>query len=71
MKLLMPYLIGLPAVVAVALAWVAVQNGWRRTFPEVSSDPDVLAGRPGCYGCRGNRCTSSAECENRSKEETP
>jgi hypothetical protein len=47
------YVIGLGAVVVLAVAWVGVQSAWRRVFPGVSSDPDVLAGRLGCHGCDG------------------
>ena len=48
------YAVGVLAVVAMAVAWVAVQAGWKRVFADVSSDPDALAGRPGCFGCRGD-----------------
>lgn len=38
-------------IAVVLVVWVAVQNAWRRSFPGVCSDPDVLAARRGCHGC--------------------
>ena len=52
------YAVGVIAVVAMSVAWVGVQIAWRRVFPGVSSDPDVLAGRAGCQGCG---CTEVCE----------
>ena len=49
--MLLSYATGLLAIVAMAVAWVAVQNAWRRAFPDAVTDPDVLAGRSGCRGC--------------------
>ena len=55
--MLWSYVTGMLAVAAVAVAWVAVQNGWRRSFASVATDPDVLAGRPGCRACeRADAC---------------
>jgi hypothetical protein len=45
------YLIGVGALVLLSVMWLGVQRAWRRSFPEVGDDPDVLAGRPGCFGC--------------------
>jgi hypothetical protein len=45
------YLIGLGAIVLMAVAWVWVQGAWRKTFPGASCDPDPLASRLGCHGC--------------------
>jgi len=45
------YLTGLLVISAVLLAWVFVQSAWRRTFPGVFDDPDVLAERLGCQSC--------------------
>jgi hypothetical protein len=62
-EMLMSYLTGPLVLVGVLLAWTAVQCAWRRAFPEVSSDPDVLAGRTGCHGCsRGELCPKRKRC---------
>ena len=45
------YLIGVGAFVLLSIAWIGVQRAWRRSFPEVGGDADVLAVRPGCRGC--------------------
>jgi hypothetical protein len=45
------YATGLIGIAAVLLLWVWVQNAWRRTFPGVFDDPDVLAERLGCDAC--------------------
>jgi hypothetical protein len=58
------YVFGLLAIVALAVAWVAVQFAWRRAFPSAILDPDVLAGRPGCGTCG---CVAGEPCR---KEET-
>jgi hypothetical protein len=60
------YLIGLVAIVVMAVAWVWVQGAWRKTFPGASCDPDVLASRMGCHGCD---CENI--CEERPKEAAP
>lgn len=31
--------------------WIAVQSGWRKTFPDPLADEDVLAARKDCHGC--------------------
>ena len=58
------YAIGLIGIAVLLAAWIGVQNAWRRTFPELASDPDTLAGRMGCNGCA---CTTI--CERRLREE--
>jgi hypothetical protein len=58
--LLAHYAIGIAGIVVLALAWVGVQIAWRKAFPGVCADPDVLAGRMGCRGCSG-----TDECEAR------
>lgn len=58
--MLRTYATGLTAIVVLAAAWVAVQIGWRRAFPQAGTDPDALAGRPGCGGCdEAERCERS------------
>ena len=57
------YLTGAIGLAVVLSLWVWVQNAWRRSFPGVTDDPDVLAGRPGCGGCDRPRCPShEKEC---------
>lgn len=50
------YLTGTIGIAAVLALWVWVQHAWRRSFPGVTDDPDVLAGRPGCSACDRRRC---------------
>ena len=52
------YIVGIGALLLLSTAWVGVQRAWRRSFPEAGDDPDALAGRSGCYGCRG-----AADCK--------
>jgi hypothetical protein len=48
---------GLVTLILLLVAWLAVQQAWRRAFPEGSVDPDPLAGRMGCRGsCGGGVC---------------
>jgi hypothetical protein len=60
--MLTSYVVGLAAIAILLLAWVGVQNAWRRAFLGVSSDADVLAARGGCAGCtcdsNGNQSTA-------------
>ena len=49
------YIIGVGAFVLLSIAWIGVQRAWRRSFPEVGGDPDVLVGRSGCHGCADSR----------------
>jgi hypothetical protein len=52
------YGIGLATIAVLCAAWLCVQLAWRRVFPDVSGDPDALAGRLGCHGCG---CTNICE----------
>jgi hypothetical protein len=45
------YIIGVGAFVLLSAAWIGVQRAWRKSFPDVGDDPDVLVGRSGCRGC--------------------
>jgi len=64
------YAIGLAAIVLMVVLWVAVQSAWKRVFPDVSCDPDVLAGRSGCHGCDStNGCGGAAAGRAGSTEE--
>jgi len=56
------YAIGLSATVLVAVAWLGVQNAWRRVFPDGSADADALAGRAGCHGCGSAAREKSGQC---------
>ena len=42
------HILGVLAIPILALAWFAVQRAWHRTFSDVCSDPDALAGRSDC-----------------------
>ena len=52
--MLKSYVVGILALVGLALLWALVQGAWRKTFPERSPGGDALAGRLGCHGC--NSC---------------
>lgn len=66
--MLASHAIAIVLLLAVLGLWVAVQNAWRRAFPEAGGahEPDVLAcrgggccgGTGGGPGCRGDRCTN-------------
>ena len=62
--MLKSYLIGGFTVALLTLAWAGVQIAWRRAFPGVSPDPDVLAHRMGCHGCAGK-----TPCQERCRRE--
>jgi hypothetical protein len=63
MSILATYATGLGTAIGLALAWVAVQHAWRRTFPERLRDADALAGRIGCFGClREDECERRGAC---------
>lgn len=47
----MQYLITIIIIVSIMCLWAFVQIAWRNVFPDVSNDPDVLAGRGNCQGC--------------------
>jgi hypothetical protein len=60
-SMLRSYATGLVAIALLGLVWVAVQSAWQRVFARESSDPDALAGRPGCSGCgRAEPCRRGA-----------
>lgn len=61
MSVLATYATGVGAAVAVAVAWVAVQGAWRRTFPDRLLDADAMVGRLGC----SSRCDTDAPCPHR------
>ena len=42
--MLASYATAVAAIVILSLAWFAVQQAWKRTFPATSCDPDALAG---------------------------
>jgi hypothetical protein len=67
------YLIGVGTFVLLSAAWIGVQRAWRKSFPDVGNEPDVLAGRLGCRGCgRAEDCPQrpgSEACE--AQEEMP
>jgi hypothetical protein len=54
------YGLGVLGVAAAAAAWVGVQVAWRKTFSDVVSEPDALAGRTGC-----GVCSCTVDCEGR------
>ncbi|MEM7433577.1 MAG: hypothetical protein AAF436_00400 [Myxococcota bacterium] len=60
------YLIGVGSVVLLFALWIRIQRAWKRSFSEVGSDPDALAGRSGCRGCIDpstcNRTPNSGAC---------
>ena len=45
------YALALAAMVVMLVVWVGVQLAWRKVFPGVGCDPDVLAGRMRCHNC--------------------
>lgn len=68
--MLRSYLTGVIGVMAIGMAWVGVQSAWRRAFPDHTEDPDALANRMGCHGCRcTDVCAESRHAPARPKEE--
>ncbi len=67
------YIIGVGAFLLLSTAWIGVQRAWRKSFPDVGDDPDVLAGRSRCHGCADSEAChqrpESGACE--AQEETP
>ena len=49
---MLTYATGVLGVIAVAVAWLAVQLAWKRAFPGKCTDPDALASRGDCHGCK-------------------
>lgn len=54
---------GLAFLLLLLVAWVAVQQAWRKAFPDAGRDADALEGRLGCHGT-----CASAVCPRRSSE---
>jgi hypothetical protein len=52
------YIIGVGAFLLLSVAWLGVQRAWRKSFADVTDEPDALAGRARCHGCSG-----SADCQ--------
>lgn len=72
MTTLATYATGLAAAAGLAVAWIAVQDAWRRTFPERRRVADALAGRMGCHGCARTEPCQQAEARGAChREETP
>ena len=46
------YAIAICGVAVLSILWVAVQNRWRQAFLDDEADPDVLARRSSCHGCK-------------------
>jgi len=57
--LLLPYLTTFAIIGLLMAGWIAVQTAWRKRFPEMLTDDDVLAERRSCQGCN-----CSTRCEN-------
>ena len=57
-------LLAIAILIVVLVAWVGVQMAWKKSFPGVSTDPDILAGRMGCS--HGSDCqddkTGDSDC---------
>lgn len=45
------YLIGMVGIIGMMVLWGIVQHLWRKTFLDLQSDEDVLAGRADCGSC--------------------
>ena len=52
--MLVSYLVAAAFIALILTVWVLVQIGWGKVFGRRGADPDVLAGRLGCGGCRGH-----------------
>ncbi|NNJ56024.1 MAG: hypothetical protein HKP14_07820 [Bacteroidia bacterium] len=52
------YILGIIGFIALGMAWVVVQNLWRKVFADSISEDDVLAARGNCdnCGCLGGVC---------------
>ena len=63
--MLASYATGIGALVIVLVAWVGIQIAWRKVFPGVCTDPDVLAERTGCQrsACSGACESSFTDCD--------
>lgn len=52
--------IGLLLLVAMVVAWVAVDAAWRRSVPAAGS-PEALGKHRGCGGCQDGSCTNRCD----------
>ena len=48
-----------------------VQAAWRRVFPGVAADEDVLAGRLGCHACPRQLSCEPLRCDTGDSEPSP
>ena len=46
------YAIAVLGLAGLSVLWVTVQNRWREEFFDDEADPDVLARRSSCHGCK-------------------
>ena len=49
--MLSSYITAIIIVCFLMVLWMFVQFAWRKVFPGVADDEDVLAGRKGCGSC--------------------
>lgn len=59
------YLLAMLVLPLLMLAWLFVQNAWRRAFSSTDADGDVLAGRSNC-----GQCECATPCDRRMNKET-
>ena len=59
------YLLAILLPPLLMLAWLAVQNAWRRVFFSLDADGDVLAGRSTC-----GHCGCAVPCERRNNKDS-
>ena len=57
------YIIGVGALLLLSVAWLGVQRAWKKSFADLTEEPDALAGRPRCYGCSG-----AGDCDRKGKK---
>ena len=50
-------------ILVITGGWLLVQVAWRRVFPGVAPDEDVLAGRIGCHDCPRDSSCHQPNCE--------
>ena len=63
------FLNGIKAFIGIMVifgGWLLVQTAWRRVFPGLPADEDVLAGRMGCHGCH---CATPCKRANQTKDQ--
>ena len=49
-------------IIVIFGGWLLVQAAWRRVFPGVAVDEDILAGRIGCHGCTQDSSCDQLNC---------